>query len=118
MGLPGGVMLTGLGERDLGFAPPLGQFLSLGSNAKGQPSLQFKPWVPGGDGEGSTERQVSMHEGHSFPTGCRAWRFQEAVSGHFGEGGADGLLQKSGRVLVDSTPIERLQFYCLWTTYI
>lgn len=29
MGLPGGTMLTGLGEQDLGFAPPLGQFLSL-----------------------------------------------------------------------------------------
>lgn len=66
MGLPGGTILTGLGEQDLGFVPPLGQFLSLGSNAKGQPSLQFKPWVPGGGGEGSTERQVSMHEGSLF----------------------------------------------------
>jgi len=55
MGMPGGTMQTGLGEQDLGFAPPLGQFLSLASNAKGQLSLQFRPWVPGGGGgEGST----------------------------------------------------------------
>ena len=43
MGLPGGTTLTVMSGRGPGFDPPFGEFLSLGSKAAGQLSLQFRP---------------------------------------------------------------------------